>query len=60
MGIFDRFDKTKLPLQDGFFSKLTGSPCLDSEYTHATQVWIYDNCRLPRHLLAVGCVADIF
>ena len=31
MDSFDRFDETKL--QDGFFSKLAGSPCSDSEYT---------------------------
>ena len=28
---FDRFDETKLPSQDAFFSKLSGSPCSDSE-----------------------------
>ena len=38
MDSFDRFDETKLPSQDAFFSKLSGSPCSDSEYTHATQV----------------------
>ena len=39
MDSFDRFDETKLPSQDAFFSKLSGSPCSDSEYTHATRVW---------------------
>ena len=33
MDSFDRFDGTKLPSQDAFFSKLSGSPCSDSEYT---------------------------
>ena len=33
---FDRFNETELPTQDAFFSKLSGSPCSDSEYTHAT------------------------
>ena len=37
MDSFDRFDETKLPSQDAFFSKLSGSPCSDSEYTHATR-----------------------
>ena len=32
-------DLTELPPQDEFFSKLSGSPCSDSEYTHATRVW---------------------
>ena len=35
---FDRFDESKLPSQDAFFSKLSSSPCTDSEYTHATRV----------------------
>ena len=38
MDSFERFDETKLPLQDAFFSKLSGSPCSDSEYKHATRV----------------------
>ena len=39
MDSFDRFEETELLSQDPFFSKLSGSPCSDSEYTHATQVW---------------------
>ena len=39
MDSFDRFDETKLPSQDVFFSKLSGSPCSDSVYTQATRVW---------------------
>ena len=34
MDSFDRFEETELPSQDAFFSKLSGSPCSDSEYTH--------------------------
>ena len=45
MGSFDRFNETKLPLQDAFFSKLSGNPCLDTEYTHATRVWTAFECR---------------
>ena len=45
MDSFDRFDETKLPSQDAFFSKLSGSPCSDSEYTHATRVWTDLGCR---------------
>ena len=45
MDSFDRFDETELPSQDAFFSKLFGSPCLDSEYTHATRVWTAFGCR---------------
>ena len=39
MDSFDRFNETELPSQDAFFSKWSGSPCSDSEYTHATRVW---------------------
>ena len=36
MDSFDRFEETELPPQDAFFNKLSGSPCSDSEYAHAT------------------------
>ena len=45
MDSFDRFDETKLPSQDAFFSKLSGSPCSDSDYTDATRVWTAFGCR---------------
>ena len=45
MDSFDRFDEAKLSSQDALFSKLSGSPCLDSEYTHATRVWTAFGCR---------------
>ena len=57
MDSFDRFGETKLPSQDAFFSKLSGS--LRSIHTQV-------ECGLPldvgqwqitRHLLEVGCVA---
>ena len=64
MDSFDRFE-TKLPLQDAFFSKLSGSPCSDSEYTHATQVWAAFGCRTMAdyHIylqLDVLLLADVF
>ena len=43
---FNRFDQTELPSQDAFFSKLSESPCSDSEYTHATRVWTAFGCRI--------------
>ena len=36
MDSFDRFEEVELPSHDAFFSKLSGRPCSDSEYTHAT------------------------
>ena len=45
MDSFDRFDETKLPPQEAFYSKLSGSPCSYSEYTHATRVWTVFGCR---------------
>ena len=45
MDSFDRFEETELPSQDAFFSKLSSSPCSDSEYTHATRVWDVFGCK---------------
>ena len=40
----DRFDEYRLPTQDAFFSKLSDSPCSDTKYAHATQVWTAFEC----------------
>ena len=39
MDSFARFDESRLPSQDAFFSKLSDSPCSDMEYAHTPQVW---------------------
>ena len=44
MDSFTRFDEYRLPSQDVFFSKLSDSPCSDTEYAHATQVWTALEC----------------
>ena len=44
MDSFDRLDDSRLPLQDAFFSKLSDSPCSDTEYAHATQVLTAFEC----------------
>ena len=41
---FTRFDESRLPSQDAFFSKLSDSPCSDTKYAHATQVWAAFEC----------------
>ena len=51
MDSFDRFDVTSLPSRDSFFNKLSGSPCSDSEYAHATRVWEAFGCQ---------AIADIY
>ena len=39
------FSESRLSSQDAFFSKLSDSPCSDTEYAHATQVWtVYLKC----------------
>ena len=45
MDSFDKFEETKLPFKDAFFSKLSGNPCSESEYTHATRVCTAFGCR---------------
>ena len=60
MDSFDRFEAIALPSQDSFFSKLSGSPCSDSEYTHATRVWNAFGCQtIADHhdIFTIGCTA---
>ena len=45
MDSFDIFQETELSSQGTFFSKLSGSPCSDSEYTHATRVCDAFGCK---------------
>ena len=44
MDSFARFDESRLPSQDVFFSWLSDSPCSDTEYAHATQMWTAFQC----------------
>ena len=39
-----RFDESRLPSQDAFVSKLSDSPCSNTQYAHATQVWTAFEC----------------
>ena len=44
MDSFTRFDESRLPSEDAFFSKLSDSSCSDTESAHATQVWTAFEC----------------
>ena len=44
MDSFARFDESRLPSQDAFLSKLSDSPCSDTDCAHATQVWTAFEC----------------
>ena len=44
MDSFARYDEPRQPSQDAFFNKLSDSPCSDTEYAHATQVWTAFEC----------------
>ena len=44
MDSFVRSDESRLPSQDVLFSKLSDSPCPDTEYAHATQAWTASEC----------------
>ena len=46
--------------QDAFFSKLSGSPCSDSEYTHATRVWTVFGCRTMADYHDIYLQLDVF
>ena len=44
MDSVERFDETKLPSQDAFFNKLSGSLRSDIDYAHASRVWDAFSC----------------
>ena len=59
------FDESRLPSQDALFSKLSDSPCSDTEYAHATQVWTAYECEsMADHDIYLKCgvlhLADFF
>ena len=45
MDSFERFDETKLPEKEKFYSSLSGKGITDEEYEHAKQVWETFGCR---------------
>ena len=45
MDSVETFDETSLPSQDSLFNKLSGNPCSDTEYAHATRVWDAFGCQ---------------
>ena len=58
MDSFARFDESRLRSQDAFSTKLSESPCSDTEYAHATQVWTafeYDLMADYHDILEVRC-----
>ena len=55
-----RFDETKLPSQNALFSKLSGSPCSDLEYTHATREWTDFGCRTMADYHDIYLQLDVF
>ena len=45
MDSWERFDETKLPTRDSFYSKLNGVGISDEDYQHAETVWASYNCK---------------
>ena len=45
MDSFEKFDETKLPEKEKFYSSLRGKGITDEEYEHAKQVWETFGCR---------------
>ena len=60
MDSFDRFVETEWPSPDAFFSKLSGSSCSDSEYTHATRVWDAFRCKTMADYHDIYLHLDVF
>ena len=63
---FGKFDETKLPEKEKFYSSLSGKGITDEEYAHAKQVWETFRCRIlgDYHDLYVATdtllLADVF
>ena len=45
MSSFDRFNETKLPFKDKFYSSLCGKHITDKEYERAQEIWKAFNCK---------------
>ena len=66
MDSFARFDESRLPSQDALLSKLSDSPCSDTEYARATRVWTAFECESMAnyHDIYLKCdaplIADFF
>ena len=59
MDSVDKFEETSLPSQDVFFNKLSGNPCSDSGYAHATRVWDAFGCQTIADYLDVYLQLDV-
>ena len=46
MDSFERFDETKLPEKEKFYSSLSGKGITDEEYTHTQEVWATFDCQM--------------
>ena len=42
---FERFNQTRLPPKNEFYSSLTGNSITDEDYAHAQEVWYAFGCR---------------
>ena len=56
---FARFDESRLPAQDAFFSKLSDMLCSDTEYAHATDVWTAFECESMAYYHNIHLKCDV-
>ena len=56
---FDRFNETKLPPKEAFYSKLNNSHITDAEYEYAQKVWKMAGCKTMRDYHDIYLKTDV-
>jgi len=59
MDSFERFDETKLPEKEKFYSSLSASGITDEEYAHAKEVWATFGCRTLGNYHDLYVITDV-
>ena len=59
MDSWERFEETKLPPKDAFYSKLTDANISDSDYAHAQRVWETFGCQTLGNYADLYCRTDV-
>ena len=59
MDSWERFEETKLPPKEAFYSKLTDASISDSDYAHAQRVWETFGCKTLGNYADLYCRTDV-
>ena len=59
MDSWERFEETKLPPKEAFYSKLTDAKISDNDYAHAQRVWETFGCQTVGNYADLYCRTDV-